>query len=152
MSDYRIDIFHSEEDNGYIAEIPDLDSCYAFGRSPQEELREVLQARDAWLAAARQLRKPVPRPSPHPPLHSRGFSVPLRLRESSLQGRHSMARKCDICGKGTVTGNKVSHAKNRTRRVWKPNLHEVRTMVGKTKTSLKVCTRCLRSGKVEKVL
>jgi large subunit ribosomal protein L28 len=46
----------------------------------------------------------------------------------------------------------VSHAKNRTRRVWKPNLHEVRTMVGKTKTSLKICTRCLRSGKVEKVL
>lgn len=49
MSDYRIDIFYSEEDNGHIAEIPDLDSCYAFGRSPQEELREVLQARDAWL-------------------------------------------------------------------------------------------------------
>jgi large subunit ribosomal protein L28 len=63
-----------------------------------------------------------------------------------------MARKCDICGKGTVSGNKVSHAKNRTRRVWKPNLHEVRTMVGKSKTNLKVCTRCLRSGKVVKVL
>ena len=63
-----------------------------------------------------------------------------------------MARKCDICGKGTVTGNKVSHAKNRTRRVWKPNLHKVQTMVGSTKTTLKVCTRCLRGGTVVKVL
>jgi large subunit ribosomal protein L28 len=63
-----------------------------------------------------------------------------------------MARKCDICGKKTVTGNKVSHAKNRTRRVWKPNLHKVRTMVGASKTTVKICTRCLRSGKVEKVL
>ncbi len=63
-----------------------------------------------------------------------------------------MARKCDICGKGTVTGNKVSHAKNRTRRTWRPNLVSVRTMVGKSKTTLKVCTRCLRSGKVVKVL
>jgi large subunit ribosomal protein L28 len=62
-----------------------------------------------------------------------------------------MARKCDICGKGTVTGNKVSHSNNRTRRTWKPNLHKVRTMVGKSKTTLKVCTRCLRSGKVVKV-
>ena len=63
-----------------------------------------------------------------------------------------MARKCDICGKSTVTGNKVSHAKNRVKRTWKPNLHTVRTMVGRSKTTLKVCTRCLRSGKVVKVL
>ena len=63
-----------------------------------------------------------------------------------------MARKCDICGKATVTGNKVSHSNNRTRRTWKPNIHKVRTMVGKSKTTLKVCTRCLRSGKVVKVL
>jgi large subunit ribosomal protein L28 len=63
-----------------------------------------------------------------------------------------MARTCDICGKGTVTGNKVSHANNRVRRTWKPNLLKVRTMVGKSKTTLKVCTRCLRSGKVVKAL
>jgi large subunit ribosomal protein L28 len=61
-----------------------------------------------------------------------------------------MARTCDICGKGTVTGNKVSHAKNRVRRTWKPNLLKVRTMVGKSKITMKVCTRCLRSGKVVK--
>ncbi len=63
-----------------------------------------------------------------------------------------MARKCEICGKRTVTGNKVSHAKNRTKRTWKPNLHKVRTMVGSTKATVKICTRCLRSGKVVKVL
>jgi len=63
-----------------------------------------------------------------------------------------MARTCDICGKGTVTGNKVSHANNRTKRTWKANLHSVRAMVGKSKTTLKVCTRCLRSGKVVKAI
>jgi large subunit ribosomal protein L28 len=63
-----------------------------------------------------------------------------------------MARKCDICGKGTVTGNKVSHAKNRTRRTWKPNLLKIQTMIGKSQTTIKICTRCLRSGKVVKVV
>jgi large subunit ribosomal protein L28 len=63
-----------------------------------------------------------------------------------------MARTCEICGKGTVTGNKVSHAKNRLRRTWKPNLLKVKTMQGKTKTTMKICTRCLRSGKVQKVV
>lgn len=62
-----------------------------------------------------------------------------------------MARKCEICGKGTVTGNKVSHANNRVRRTWKPNIFKVRTVVGKSRTTMKVCTRCLRSGKVVKV-
>jgi large subunit ribosomal protein L28 len=62
-----------------------------------------------------------------------------------------MARKCDICGKGTVTGNRVSHAKNRTRRVWKPNLHKIQAMVGTSRATLRICTRCLRSGKVVKV-
>ena len=62
-----------------------------------------------------------------------------------------MARQCEICGKSTITGNNVSHAHNTTRRTWKPNLVKVRTMVGRTKTTLKVCTRCLRSGKVVKI-
>jgi large subunit ribosomal protein L28 len=78
----------------------------------------------------------------------------LYVSESSTQTEQCeeiMARRCDICGKGTVTGNKVSHAKNRTRRTWKPNLHKIQTMVGLTKTTLKVCTRCLRGGKIVKV-
>jgi large subunit ribosomal protein L28 len=62
-----------------------------------------------------------------------------------------MSRTCDLCGKRTTTGNNVSHAHNKTRRTWKPNLLKVRTMVGGSKTTLKICTRCLRSGKFVKV-
>jgi predicted RNase H-like HicB family nuclease len=70
MNDYHLDIFYSDEDQGYIADIPDLVSCSAFGRTPQEALEEVLQARDAWLAAALKQGKPVPKPRSHPSLHS----------------------------------------------------------------------------------
>ncbi len=63
-----------------------------------------------------------------------------------------MSRKCEICGKGTIFGNTVSHAKNRTRRTWFPNLLEMRAEVdGKVKT-VKICTRCLKAGKVAKVV
>ena len=61
-----------------------------------------------------------------------------------------MARRCDICGKGTVAGNNVSHAHNKTRRVWKPNIVKVKALVAGSKKSLRVCTSCLRSGKVVK--
>lgn len=61
-----------------------------------------------------------------------------------------MAKQCDICGKGTVHGQQLSHAHNVTKRTWEPNLQKVRAWVeGGTKT-LRVCTRCLRSGKVQK--
>jgi large subunit ribosomal protein L28 len=63
-----------------------------------------------------------------------------------------MSRKCDICGKGTAFGNTVSHSKNRTRRTWRPNLLEVRTMVAGKLTTVKLCTRCLKAGKVVKVV
>ena len=63
-----------------------------------------------------------------------------------------MARKCEICGKSTVSGNNVSHAHNRTKRKWKPNLVKMRAALGKSKKTIKVCTRCVRSGKVTKVL
>ena len=62
MSDYSINIFFSEEDGGYIADIPDLDSCSAFGASPEEALREVEKAKAAWLAAAHSSGKPIPEP------------------------------------------------------------------------------------------
>lgn len=61
-----------------------------------------------------------------------------------------MARRCEICGKGPARGNNVSHANNRTKRVLYPNLQEVRAKVGGGTRRVKVCTRCLRSGKVEK--
>ena len=61
-----------------------------------------------------------------------------------------MARTCDICGKRRGVGNNVSHANNKSRRVWQPNLQTVRALVGKTRKTITVCTRCLRSGKVVK--
>ncbi len=61
-----------------------------------------------------------------------------------------MAKACDICGKGPVYGNKVSHAHNTSRRRWEPNLQAVRAIVDGTPKKIRVCTRCLRSGKVQK--
>ncbi|MBU0936733.1 MAG: 50S ribosomal protein L28 [Spirochaetes bacterium] len=61
-----------------------------------------------------------------------------------------MSRQCDLCGKGTIFGNTVSHAKNRTRRTWRPNLVSMKTMVGGTVISVKICARCLRSNKIVK--
>ena len=49
MKDYHIDIFYSDEDGGYIADIPDLAYCSAFGETPEEALREVELAKSAWL-------------------------------------------------------------------------------------------------------
>ncbi|MGZ3385782.1 MAG: 50S ribosomal protein L28 [Isosphaeraceae bacterium] len=61
-----------------------------------------------------------------------------------------MARVCEICGKGSQLGNRISHAHNVSRREWRPNLHAVRAVVDGRTRRLKVCTRCLRSGKVVK--
>ena len=61
MSDYHINVFYSEEDGGYIADIPDLKSCSAFGRTPDEALREVQIAKKAWLAPVYELAWPFPR-------------------------------------------------------------------------------------------
>ena len=61
-----------------------------------------------------------------------------------------MARACDICGKGPVYGNRISHAHNVTKRRWNPNLHRVHAMVQGVHKRLRVCTACLRSGKVQK--
>ncbi len=63
-----------------------------------------------------------------------------------------MARKCEICGKGPVSANNVSHANNKTKRVLRPNLQTVRAKVNGATARVKVCTRCLRSGKVEKAI
>ena len=69
MSDYHINIFYSDEDGGYIADIPDLDSCSAFGRTADEALAEVERARTAWIAAAREVGKPVPEPRYRPVIY-----------------------------------------------------------------------------------
>jgi large subunit ribosomal protein L28 len=61
-----------------------------------------------------------------------------------------MGKVCDICGKGKISGNKVSHSLRHSRRTWKPNLRRVRANVNGTAKTLNVCTRCLRSGKVQR--
>ena len=61
-----------------------------------------------------------------------------------------MARSCDICKKGPVYGNQISHAHNVSSRVWYPNIQKVRVVIGKATRRVKVCTRCLRSGAVVK--
>jgi len=65
-----------------------------------------------------------------------------------------MSRICDVCGKGPVVGNNVSHANNKTKKVWYPNLQRIRCLDNKTGAvkRVKVCTRCLRSGFVKKAL
>ena len=63
-----------------------------------------------------------------------------------------MSKKCEICGKGPLYGNNVSHANNKTKRRWLPNLQKVRAIVnGKTKR-IKVCTSCIKKGMVQKAV
>ncbi|MCK4535776.1 MAG: 50S ribosomal protein L28 [Desulfuromonadales bacterium] len=61
-----------------------------------------------------------------------------------------MARECEICGKKPMTGNNVSHAHNKTKKVFNPNLQKVRVEYNGSVKSMKVCTRCIRSGAVRK--
>ncbi len=69
MKDFHINIFYSEEDEGYIADIPDLEACSAFGESAAEALAEVQQAKEAWLGAARAAGKPIPEPRYRPAIY-----------------------------------------------------------------------------------
>jgi len=69
MKDYHINIFWSDEDAGYIADLPDLEACSAFGKTPEEALSEVEKAKEAWLAAAREIGKPIPEPRYRPMIY-----------------------------------------------------------------------------------
>lgn len=66
VKDYHINIFYGEEDEGYIADIPDLEYCSAFGSSPKEALEEVLKAKEAWLETAKKKGKVIPKPTFRP--------------------------------------------------------------------------------------
>jgi large subunit ribosomal protein L28 len=61
-----------------------------------------------------------------------------------------MAFKCDLCGKGPLVGNQVSHANNKTKKRSLPNLQTVRAVVNGSHQRIRVCTRCLKAGKVTK--
>jgi predicted RNase H-like HicB family nuclease len=63
MKDYHINIFYSEEDGGYVADIPDLACCSAFGQTAEEALAAVLRANFVWMEAAKAEGKPIPPPT-----------------------------------------------------------------------------------------
>ncbi len=69
MKDYHINIFYSDEDGGYIADIPDLEVCSAFGSTPDEALKQVELAKIAWLEAARTEGKSIPQPKYKPAIY-----------------------------------------------------------------------------------
>ncbi len=69
MKDYHINIFYSDEDGGYIADVPDLSSCSAFGNTPKEALAEVEKAKKAWLESAKAEGKQVPAPRYRPAIY-----------------------------------------------------------------------------------
>ncbi len=63
-----------------------------------------------------------------------------------------MANRCEICNKGRLVGHKVSHSNIKTKTVQRPNLQRVRAKIGGVTQRVRVCTRCLRSGSVEKAI
>jgi predicted RNase H-like HicB family nuclease len=66
---YHINLFYSEADEGYIADIPDLKFCSAFGETPEEAVREVAIAKQAWLEAAEAAGRPIPEPKYSPVIY-----------------------------------------------------------------------------------
>jgi predicted RNase H-like HicB family nuclease len=70
MSDYHINLYYSDEDEGYIADVPDLESCSAFGRTPELALAEMERAKEAWLTAARDAGRPIPEPRYRPAIYA----------------------------------------------------------------------------------
>ena len=69
MNDYHINIFFSKDDEGYIADIPDLKNCSAFGDTPNEALKEVLNAKKIWLETAKANNKKIPQPEFKPVIY-----------------------------------------------------------------------------------
>jgi predicted RNase H-like HicB family nuclease len=69
LADYHINIFYSEEDGGYVADIPDLEYCSAFGATPEQALAEVEKAKQLWLEAAKAAGKPIPPPRYRPAIY-----------------------------------------------------------------------------------
>jgi large subunit ribosomal protein L28 len=76
---------------------------------------------------------------------------PAHVVRNPIRGE-VMAQRCDVCGKGPAVGNSISHAHKLTRRRWLPNLVSMRALVGGRAKRMRVCTRCLKAGKVTKVI
>ena len=69
MKDYHINVFYSDKDECYVADIPDLKHCSACGASPEEAVRQVQVAKTAWLQVARDRGKSIPKPSYRPAIY-----------------------------------------------------------------------------------
>jgi large subunit ribosomal protein L28 len=63
-----------------------------------------------------------------------------------------MSLKCEVCEKKTQFGNNVSHANNKTRRRWNPNIKKLRVVMKGSVKTMKICTRCIKSGKITKAI
>ena len=74
MRDYHINIFYSEDDGGYIADIPDLELCSAFGDTPDEALHEVQKAKLLWIEAAKSEGKKIPSPKYRPVIYQAQYA------------------------------------------------------------------------------
>ena len=70
MKDYHINVFYSEKDESYVADIPDLKFCSAFGSTPEKAVREVMIAKAEWLKSAKKAGKPIPKPRYRPVIYS----------------------------------------------------------------------------------
>ena len=73
MKDYHINIFYSDADKGYIADIPDLDACSAFLKTQTDALKQAQLAKKLWLEAARAAGKPIPKPHYRPAIYQPSF-------------------------------------------------------------------------------
>ncbi|MDH7479067.1 MAG: 50S ribosomal protein L28 [Syntrophomonadaceae bacterium] len=60
--------------------------------------------------------------------------------------------KCEVCGKGATTGFQYSHSHIRTKRTWSPNIQSIKVLVGGSPRKIKVCTNCLKSGRVTRAV
>jgi large subunit ribosomal protein L28 len=63
-----------------------------------------------------------------------------------------MARYCEICGKGNVSGHSITHSDKKIKRIWKPNLRRIKILVNGAPVRKNVCTRCIRSGKIQRAI
>ncbi|KPA13130.1 Uncharacterized protein family UPF0150 domain protein [Candidatus Magnetomorum sp. HK-1] len=82
MQDYHINLFYSEEDEGYIADIPDLQFCSSFGNTPMEALQQLLKAKEAWIESAIMNNKTIPRPLYRPIIYNHVLTEDNNIQNS----------------------------------------------------------------------
>jgi predicted RNase H-like HicB family nuclease len=87
MTKYTYIIFYSEEDEGYIADVPDLKYCSAFGATPEQALKEVTKAKQAWLETAKASNKPIPLPL-YRPVSYQEYAAAMMKQDITISAEH----------------------------------------------------------------